>query len=52
MFVAREEPVCHAIEKALQPIFASVHTLMRLYLENRDVLDSPSFSVFVLTAAT
>jgi GAF domain-containing protein len=50
MVAARDEPVCQAIEKALQPIFASTHTLVWLYLENRNVLYSPSFSVFAPTS--
>jgi hypothetical protein len=50
MLAARDEPVCQAIEKALQPIFASTHTLVWLHLENRDVLYSPSFSVFAPTS--
>jgi hypothetical protein len=46
VLAVRDEPVCQAIEKALQTIFASTRTLMRLHLENRNVLYSPSFSVF------
>jgi hypothetical protein len=49
MLATRDEPVCRATEKALQPIFPSTHTRIVLHLENRDVLDSPSFSVFAPT---
>jgi hypothetical protein len=49
---ARDEPVCQAIDKALQPIFASPHTLVWLHLENRDVLYSPSFAVLGRPPAT
>jgi hypothetical protein len=46
----RDESVCQVIDKDAQPLFASTPTLGWVYLENWDVLDSLSFSVFAPTS--
>jgi hypothetical protein len=38
VIIAGDKPVCHVIEKSLQPIFAPTHSFMSLHLENPGVL--------------